>query len=567
VFSTQAGVGQTGGANAGTGVPSAPGATGDAATTPRRGNWIVMGWAAGVLLSMLRLAAGVAMSAWMRWRSEPIEGWNSTVPLLRSERAAMPMAVGIWRPAILLPRDAQDWSGERRRIVVSHELAHVRRHDCLVQLVARVAWSLYWFHPLAWVAARQMVKERERASDDLVLDAGIKPSDYAAELLEVARSFRPVPAAAWATVAMARRSQLEGRLLAILDSRARRGVMSARAVLATGAAVLALVLPLAAMRPAPQAVQAEEQVVIADPSTETDYTRLDKAARTAWIHHKIDEVQRLYERALELRKQKFGEKSPEYAQGLIHLARLEEALAIQEAALGANHPEVATTLYLLGLHAQGRKEFERASQLFQRALDIRTKSLGPSDVKVAEVLTSMGSLQEAAGKSAEGEQFYRRALTVADASGKQSPEAASAMEHYGRLLQTLDRASEAEVLLERAREIRKARVAAMSPRSVSADGAKPLRVGGDVRAPKLLYKVEPEYSEQARAAKYQGRVVLYIEVGTDGVARNIQLRQSLGFGLDEKAVEALTQWRFQPGTRDGQPVVVAATVEVNFRLL
>jgi len=93
------------------------------------------------------------------------------------------------------------------------------------------------------------------------------------------------------------------------------------------------------------------------------------------------------------------------------------------------------------------------------------------------------------------------------------------------------------------------------------------RVGGGVTAPALVSKVEPEYSEEARKAKYQGSVLLYVEVDASGRAQNIRVLHSLGLGLDEKAMEAVKHWRFRPGTKDGKPVTVAAQVEVNFRLL
>jgi TonB family protein len=93
------------------------------------------------------------------------------------------------------------------------------------------------------------------------------------------------------------------------------------------------------------------------------------------------------------------------------------------------------------------------------------------------------------------------------------------------------------------------------------------RVGGGVSAPVLLFKKEPEYSEEARKAKYQGTVVLYVEVTEDGKAANMRVLRSLGLGLDEKAMEAVRQWKFKPGYKDGRPVKVAATIEVNFRLL
>jgi TonB family protein len=93
------------------------------------------------------------------------------------------------------------------------------------------------------------------------------------------------------------------------------------------------------------------------------------------------------------------------------------------------------------------------------------------------------------------------------------------------------------------------------------------RAGGGVSAPTLLSKVEPEYSEEARKAKYQGVVLLYVEVDPSGKAVNIRVLHSLGLGLDEKAMEAVKKWRFKPGVRDGKPVTVQAQIEVNFRLL
>ena len=92
-------------------------------------------------------------------------------------------------------------------------------------------------------------------------------------------------------------------------------------------------------------------------------------------------------------------------------------------------------------------------------------------------------------------------------------------------------------------------------------------MGNGVAAPILLHKTEPQYSEEARAAKYQGTVVLYVEIGTDGRASNLELMKSIGLGLDEKAAQAVMNWKFQPGKRDGTPVRVSATIEVNFRLL
>lgn len=92
------------------------------------------------------------------------------------------------------------------------------------------------------------------------------------------------------------------------------------------------------------------------------------------------------------------------------------------------------------------------------------------------------------------------------------------------------------------------------------------RVGGGVSAPRALFQPDPEYSEEARKAKWQGTVVLWVVVGPDGRPHEIRVQRSLGMGLDEKAIEAVKQWKFDPAKKDGQPVAVQINVEVNFHL-
>jgi TonB family protein len=93
------------------------------------------------------------------------------------------------------------------------------------------------------------------------------------------------------------------------------------------------------------------------------------------------------------------------------------------------------------------------------------------------------------------------------------------------------------------------------------------RIGGGVSPPSILYKVEPEYSEEARKAKFQGTVLLFVVVDEKGNPRDIKILRPLGLGLDQKAVEAVEKWKFSPGKKDGKPVPVQAQIEVNFRLL
>jgi protein TonB len=97
-------------------------------------------------------------------------------------------------------------------------------------------------------------------------------------------------------------------------------------------------------------------------------------------------------------------------------------------------------------------------------------------------------------------------------------------------------------------------------------GGGAFRVGGGVSAPRVIYNPDPEYSEEARKVKHQGVCVLWLVVGPDGKPRDIRVARTLGLGLDEKAIEAVRTWRFEPAMKDGKPVAVQINVEVNFRL-
>jgi beta-lactamase regulating signal transducer with metallopeptidase domain/protocatechuate 3,4-dioxygenase beta subunit len=187
-------------------------------------------WLAGLALSLLPLAASLIRNRILRRNARPVVaperqrllaelcrrvGVRRRIRLLETEKRLVPMTWGVVCPIVLVPGVWREWPLQRQRIVLVHELAHVKRCDAAFQLLARLACTFYWFHPLVWYALRRLRIERELACDDCVLMAGERPSDYAQQLLGIARDCRVV--AMPAVLAMAHSTSLERRVRALLD--------------------------------------------------------------------------------------------------------------------------------------------------------------------------------------------------------------------------------------------------------------------------------------------------------------------------------------------------------------
>jgi beta-lactamase regulating signal transducer with metallopeptidase domain/tetratricopeptide (TPR) repeat protein len=216
------------------------------ATTTWKGMLLISVGAISVLmlLHMLLGMLGVARVAKRATEFGSVQG----VRLLKSDQVAVPVVWGIFKPVLLLPMDADQWPSERLNVVVLHELAHLQRWDGLSLILTRIAVSLFWFHPLAWSLDRAGRSECERACDDLVLASGAKPSDYADHLLAIAREMPAFDPFRSVTLAMSRKTQLEGRLLSILQRDVARRVFSGRGVAIACALAVAVIAPIAAMR-------------------------------------------------------------------------------------------------------------------------------------------------------------------------------------------------------------------------------------------------------------------------------------------------------------------------------
>jgi TonB family protein len=242
----------------------------------------LLAWALGLSFVLLRLLAGLARLAWVSAHAKPLfdDSWMSnvleiskfhktgrSVRLLESSNAlAMPLTWGIFRPVVVLPSSAEHWPEDRRRMVLSHELAHIARHDWFLQICAELARATYWFHPLAWLAARRLRQESECACDDAVLLSGIAPSHYARQLLDLARTLEN-SGRAWSTaLAIARPSNLERRFAAMLNPSVNRRRLSFKAKFLIPLFAAGILVPLATMRLPAQSLSGKTSGTIHDPS-------------------------------------------------------------------------------------------------------------------------------------------------------------------------------------------------------------------------------------------------------------------------------------------------------------
>jgi len=314
-------------------------------------------WALGAGLLFLRLIAGILGARWLASRAvtsnglSPLCGWRGSSEVFMCDGTNVPLTTGLIRGRILLPWEARGWPAERILLTLTHEEAHIHRHDCLFNILTEMVRSLYWFNPLIWIIARSRRLEAEKACDDQVIAIHRNVNAYAHHLLCVARAASPRLNFGAASAAMTGGSGLEQRLVAILDEkRDRRGFprVGFCTVLATcSVALLTCLMP-----------------------------------------------------------------------------------------------------------AIAQNSYDRTYQIGENG----------------------------------------------------------------------------------------------------------------VTTPKLLYKIEPRYTQDARDAHIEGTVAIGLEIDNAGLPQNVYVKRDLDPGLDQRAVEAIRQWRFAPGRKDGKPVRVAATVEVNFRL-
>jgi beta-lactamase regulating signal transducer with metallopeptidase domain len=229
-------------------------------------DYLFLIWAIGGGLILARFLIGTLLMARIAYKGERVDdgewlvlaqrvarelGITRPVTMIWGDKVSVPITWGVLYPMILLPESAREWPIERRRFVLVHEMAHVKRFDALTQFLAQITAAVFWFSPFVWIAEWRMRIEREHACDDTVLKHGTEPTRYADELLQMVRSLvrRRAAQPAFAALAMARKSEFEGRMLAILDPERPRAVTGIMSGVAFAVLSLLIAAPVAAIDP------------------------------------------------------------------------------------------------------------------------------------------------------------------------------------------------------------------------------------------------------------------------------------------------------------------------------
>jgi TonB family protein len=239
-----------------------PGSGSRDSSNPRPATVLMWLWLAGTAGCLLTLAVGflrlrsiaaradtIRTGAWADALAEIADEYGLTRPitLLCGPHPGVLVTWGLLRPKVLFPRSALTWDARRIRVVLRHELAHVARRDWGTQLAAEILRSVYWFTPLTWMACRRLRDESEQAADDAVLLRGVQPADYAAHLLDLARSMTHHRRLWAAAPGIARPSSLERRITAMLNRQLDRQPISRAARLTCGALVVSLTAVVASL--------------------------------------------------------------------------------------------------------------------------------------------------------------------------------------------------------------------------------------------------------------------------------------------------------------------------------
>jgi TonB family protein len=429
-------------------------------------------WAAGVAISVMLLlssfirlvrvtrdATSITHPRWLEANHDLSARLNvrGDVALLKTN---LPGMVGTWgwrRPCVLLPNHCESWSDARIRIVLGHELAHIRRADWSIQIAAEMVRAAFWYSPVFWIACARLRRESEQACDDAVLEAGVPADEYASHLLEIARTCRPAPRCA-AVVPIARPSTLEWRITAMLNTTLARRRPTRRAMAIALAVILGVTVPAASFRATGQSGPMPLTGVVYD--------------MTGAV---LPEVTITLEDAPGIRRTATSDGSGRFDFGVVDPGRY------------------VLTSALIGFLSITQELTLREARNWERAITLQ-----------------VGTIQERV--------TVREQRTSGDAAATIAPVGA-------------------------------------------------VRIGGNIRAPRKLEDVRPEYPAAMRDGGFEGIVPLEARIGVDGRVVSVHVSSAYAHPeLVKAALDAVRQWRFSPTLLNGAEIEVLMNVTVQFSL-
>jgi hypothetical protein len=458
------------------------------------------------------------------------------VTILMSANRALLVTCGLWRPKIILPAGADGWSDERQRIVLAHELAHIRRHDGLVLLAAELLRAAHWFNPFVWVACRRLREESEFACDDRVLATGIAPAEYASHLLAVARHAAGQSRAWGPTPAIAHPSTLERRVAAMLNSRHNRESITRRLRSGVVGAITAASVSLAAadvVTSPPPVDPMSPTVVASEPLVPTwspaaaaaaPLTTARDAARPNRVFAPVQPTAQTFSITTSQAQATVAGAVVDQTGGAIPGATL--SLTREESTVRQQTLTAADGRFAFRDLAAGQYTLVASFQGFTRVSSELTVRAG---VTAERVLTlPLGTLDE---------------TVVIQCSARQ----------VGRIQRGL-------------REV----VQAFVPVVLAAQqDMRPVRVGGAVRPPKKVTDVRPVCPAGAILTA-ETTVRMVARIGTDGTVRDATHvaapRDSVPSGaLIDASLAAVRQWTYTPALLNGRPVDVQMAVTFTYQ--
>jgi beta-lactamase regulating signal transducer with metallopeptidase domain len=479
-------------------------------------------WIAGVICAASVLATSLVTLARFKKQCRPIEGrWRALtddmsracgirghVTLLESAEPSVLVACGVLRPTIILPAGSSRWPEARIRIALGHELAHIRRKDAAVQLAGEALRTLHWINPFVWVACRRLRHESEFACDDEVLNQGVEATDYATELLDLARQLSGRRVASAATHAIAHRSTLERRIAAMLHHRGNRTSVGRRGWIVTGLTALGLSLPLAAASIAP--VQQPD----AAPARATDIVLPSAPAVNSAIRHET--------RVFPIQG------------GTISGRTLDQ--------WGATLPGVQLTLTDL----EGRAALTTVTDAMGQ---FAFRDLPSTKYELAAALAGFAAIRDL--------------VTIAPGAAVQR----TITMPLGTVQETITVSCGTAPLTAQASRLIAGPLDAMFPTLLAQEFDR-VQVGGAIRPPMKVRDVRPLCPAAVPTNETTVRLTGRIDV--DGIISDPKPVPSDGGApptadLINSAMDAVRQWRFTPTILDGRPVDVNISIDVTFK--